>query len=77
MIVQERIHTNKFPILTIEGREGNATYDTGVYVSYLYNLQKRKLLQFDIAGYLTRFSQKSDIVNLSQGGGVIPTLIEK
>ncbi|MDO8516984.1 MAG: hypothetical protein Q7S33_02560 [Nanoarchaeota archaeon] len=76
-ILQERIHTNKFPIKTIEGKEGIATYDTGIYVSYSYDLEKEKLIDYGISGYLTRFSLEKDIVNLSQGGGLIPTLIEK
>ncbi|MFA6023378.1 MAG: hypothetical protein WC781_04805 [Candidatus Pacearchaeota archaeon] len=76
-ILQQRIHTNKFPVRTILGKEGNGTYDTGVYVSYCYDFNKREIKQCEVAGYLTRYSLNKDIVNLSQGGGLIPTLIEK
>ncbi len=76
-ILEERIHTNKFPVFTIHGNQGDAVYDTGVYISYCYDLNMRELRTCEVAGYLTRFSLDKDIVNLSQGGGLIPTLIEK
>ncbi|MFA5856147.1 MAG: hypothetical protein WC867_02220 [Candidatus Pacearchaeota archaeon] len=76
-ILQQRIFTNKHPVLSLGGKNGDATFDTGVYVSYTYDLEKRKLITSEVAGYLTRFSIESDIVNMTQGGGVIPTLIER
>ncbi|HRZ86097.1 MAG TPA: hypothetical protein P5277_04955 [Candidatus Paceibacterota bacterium] len=75
-ILQERIYTNQFPVDTIEGKKGNATYDTAVHFSYIFDLKSRNLTHFETSGYLTRFAFK-DIVNLSQGGGIIPTLLEK
>jgi len=76
-IMQQRIYTNKHPVVSLSGKSGNATFDTGVYVSYCFDLDSHRLLNSEVAGYLTRFSITSDIVNMTQGGGVIPTLIEK
>jgi hypothetical protein len=75
-ILEERIYANLYPVYTIEGNNGKAPYDTGVYISYHYDMRKG-LEKFEVSGYLTRFSLKSDIVNLSRGGGLIPVLIEK
>ncbi|MEM4625398.1 MAG: hypothetical protein QXJ28_01355 [Candidatus Pacearchaeota archaeon] len=77
LILQQKVYANLFPVLSIEGKEGYAIFDTGVYVSYSYDLAHERLLKFNVSGYLTRFSLEKEIVNLSQGGGLIPTLIEK
>ncbi|MDP2925803.1 MAG: hypothetical protein Q8N99_05520 [Nanoarchaeota archaeon] len=76
-ILQKRVYANRHPVNTVHGEVGNGIYDTGVHVSYSYDIEKRQLTVCEVAGYLTRFSLNSDIVNISQGGGLIPTLIEK
>ena len=77
MAKEDNEEINKFPILTWQEKEGYASHDTSVHVSYSFNLKEKNLEKFEIAGYFTRFSLDSDIVNLCQGGGMIPTLIEK
>ncbi|MGV8151114.1 MAG: hypothetical protein ACP5NV_05280 [Candidatus Woesearchaeota archaeon] len=76
-ILQERIYANKIFVKTINGQEGFATHDLAVYVAYQYNTQFKIMDSFEIAGYLTRGSLSSEIVNLCQNGIIIPTFIEK
>ena len=76
-IVQERICANSFPVLALDGNSGKGVFDTGVYVSYRYDINRGSLDICEVAGYLTRFSLTSEIVNISRGGGVIPTLVER
>ena len=75
-VLQKRVYTNKYPVMTTYGNRGNATYDTGVHVSYVYDSVGRRLLAFDLAGFISRFSLAGDVVNISQGGGIIPVLVE-
>lgn len=76
-VIQERIFPNKYLVLTNYGNEGYAVYDTGVHVAYTFDIKKNKLEKFDVAGILSRFSLNPDgIVNMCQGGGMIPTFVD-
>ncbi len=76
-VIQERIFPNKYLVLTNYGNEGYAVYDTGVHIAYTFDIKKNKLEKFDVAGILSRFSLNPDgIVNMCQGGGMIPTFID-
>lgn len=76
-VIQERIFPNKYLVLTNYGNEGYAVYDTGVHIAYTFDIKKNKLEKFDVAGILSRFSLNPDgIVNMCQGGGMIPTFVD-
>lgn len=76
-ILQKKVFTNKYPVLTNYGNSGDALYDTGVHVSYTFDRSKDKLVNFDVAGLLTRFTLNKDgLVNMCRGGGMIPTFRE-
>lgn len=75
-LVQERIRGLRMPITSLLGFSGTVTHDLATHVSYEYDLERRQLVHCEVSGYLARFAPSGDVVNLSQGGGVIPVLLE-
>lgn len=75
-ILQERIVPDPFPVTTVHGHRGAAVADLAVHVSYRYDVASRRLLTAEVAGYFSRFSLTSGIVNLCAGGGIVPVLSE-
>jgi hypothetical protein len=75
-LVQERLRATQIPVTTLLGFTGTVTHDIATHVSYEYDLARRELVHCEVSGYLARFAFIGDVVNLSQGGGVIPVLME-
>jgi hypothetical protein len=75
-LVQERLRGPRIPVTTLSGFAGVVTHDLAAHVSYEYDLARRQLVRCEVSGYLARFAPAGDVVNLSQGGGVIPVLLE-
>lgn len=75
-VMQRKVNANRYPVLTNYGNRGDAIYDTGVHVAYTFNRRTNELEKFDLAGILSRFSLSGEIVNMCQGGGMIPTFEE-
>jgi hypothetical protein len=75
-LVQERVRGSRLPVRTLLGFAGTVTHDIATHVSYEYDLARRELIHCEVSGYLARFAPAGDVVNLSQGGGVIPVLVE-
>ena len=76
-ILQERIHPDPFPVVTVHGHRGEAVADLAVHVSYRYDVARRELVTAEIAGYFSRFSLTGGKVNLCTGGGIVPVLSER
>jgi hypothetical protein len=76
-ILQERIHPDPFPVVTVHGYRGDAVADLAVHVSYRYDVGRRELVTAEIAGYFSRFSLTGGKVNLCTGGGIVPVLSER
>ena len=76
-ILQERIHPDPFPVVTVHGHRGDAVADLAVHVSYRYDVGRRELVTAEIAGYFSRFSLTGGKVNLCTGGGIVPVLSER
>lgn len=76
-MLQERIVPDPFPVSTVHGGRGDAIADLAVHVSYRYDVAARRLVTAEIAGYFSRFSLTSGIVNLCAGGGIVPVLTER
>ena len=76
-ILQERIHPDPFPVVTVHGHRGDAVADLAVHVSYRYDVARRELVTAEIAGYFSRFSLTGGKVNLCTGGGIVPVLSER
>jgi hypothetical protein len=76
-ILQERIHPDPFPVVTVHGHRGDAVADLAVHVSYRYDVARRELVTAEIAGYFSRFSLAGGKVNLCTGGGIVPVLSEQ
>ncbi len=75
-LVQERVRMDRLPVRTLAGFAGTVAHDLALHVSYDYDLARRRLVHCELSGYLARFARSGDVVNLSQGGGVIPVLVE-
>ena len=75
-LVQERLRSARIPVTTLLGFTGTVTHDIATHVSYEYDLARGELVHCEVSGYLARFAPAGDVVNLSQGGGVIPVLVE-
>jgi len=75
-LVQERLRGPRIPVTTLLGFTGTVTHDIAAHVSYEYDLLRGELVHCEVSGYLARFAPAGDVVNLSQGGGVIPVLVE-
>ncbi|MFM7135546.1 MAG: hypothetical protein ACKO1M_00550 [Planctomycetota bacterium] len=75
-LVQERLRGPRLPVTTLLGFAGTVTHDIATHVSYEYDLRRGELVHCEVSGYLARFAPAGDVVNLSQGGGVIPVLVE-
>lgn len=75
-VLQERIVPDPFPVTTVHGHRGAAVADLAVHVSYRYDVAARRCLVAEVAGYFSRFSLTSGIVNLCSGGGIVPVLSE-
>jgi len=76
-ILQERIVPDPFPVTTVHGHRGAAVADLAVHVSYRYDVAAGRLVTAEVAGYFSRFSLTSGIVNLCAGGGIVPVLSER
>jgi hypothetical protein len=76
-LVQERLRGPRIPVTTLLGFAGTVTHDIATHVSYEYDIERRELVHCEVSGYLARFAPTGDVVNLSQGGGVIPVLLEE
>jgi len=76
-VLQERIHPDPFPVVTVHGHRGDAVADLAVHVSYRYAVEPRELVTAEIAGYFSRFSLTGGKVNLCTGGGIVPVLSER
>jgi len=76
-VLQERIVPDAFPVLTVHGHRGDAVADLAVHVSYRYDVATRSMRTAEVAGYFSRFSLTSGIVNLCAGGGIVPVLSER
>lgn len=75
-LVQERLRGPRIPVTTLLGFAGTVTHDIATHVSYEYDLGRGELVHCEVSGYLARFAPAGDVVNLSQGGGVIPVLLD-
>ena len=75
-LVQERVRMERLPLRSLLGFEGVVAHDVATHVSFTYDLESRELEAFELSGYLARYAPVGDVVNLSQGGGVIPVLVE-
>lgn len=75
-LVQDRLRGPRIPVTTLLGFTGTVTHDIATHVSYEYDLDRGELVHCEVSGYLARFAPTGDVVNLSQGGGVIPVLVE-
>ncbi|MFM1903820.1 MAG: hypothetical protein RLZZ440_1720 [Planctomycetota bacterium] len=75
-LVQERVRMDRLPLRSLLGFEGTVAYDVATHVSFTYDLERRTLETCELSGYLARYAPAGDVVNLSQGGGVIPVLVE-
>ncbi len=76
-LVQERLRGPRIPVRSLLGFSGTVTHDLALHVAYEYDLLRRELVHCEVSGYLSRFAPAGDVVNLSQGGGVIPVLVER
>jgi hypothetical protein len=76
-VLQERIAPDPFPLATVHGHRGDAVADLAVHVSYRYEVATRSMRTAEVAGYFSRFSLTSGIVNLCAGGGIVPVLSER
>lgn len=76
-ILQERIAMNQIRVKSLMGFEGVVSYDVAAHVNFDYDLRNRRLLSCKVSGYLSRYAPQGDIVNISQGGGLIPVLVER
>jgi hypothetical protein len=76
-LVQERLRGPRIAVRSLLGFAGTVTHDLALHVAYEYDLDRRELLHCEVSGYLARFAPTGDVVNLSQGGGVIPVLLEQ
>jgi hypothetical protein len=76
-VLQERIPIDRMRVRSLLGFEGVASYDIAVHISFDYNLRSRSLLACTVSGYPSRYAPHGDVVNISQGGGVIPVLVER
>jgi hypothetical protein len=76
-LVQERLRGPRLPIETLGGFSGTVTHDLAAHVCYEYDLKRGRLTHCEVSGYLARYAPAGDVVNLSQGGGVIPLLVER
>jgi len=76
-ILQEKILADSRYVVTVQGNKGHATADLAVHCSYRYDLHRRMLKRFEIGGYFSRFSLTGPVVNLCQGGGIIPVLMQR
>jgi len=76
-ILQERVRTNRTFVRSVFGFEGLVTYDVAAHVSFDYDLRARRLRACTVSGYLSRYAPSGDVVNISQGGGVLPVLVER
>lgn len=75
-LVQERVRMERMPLRSLLGFEGVVAHDVATHVSFTYDVERRSLVSFELAGYLARYAPAGDVVNISQGGGVIPVLVE-
>ena len=75
-LVQERVRMDRLAVRTLAGFEGTVSHDLALHVCYDYDLLRRELVHCEVSGYLARFARSGDVVNISQGGGVIPVLVE-
>lgn len=75
-LVQERLRGPRLAIETLCGFSGTVTHDIAAHVAYEYDLVGGSLTHCEVSGYLARYAPAGDVVNLSQGGGVIPVLLE-
>ncbi len=75
-LVQERVRMERLPLRSMLGFEGVVAHDVATHVSFTYDLESRELESFELSGYLARYAPAGDVVNISQGGGVIPVLVE-
>lgn len=76
-VLQERIPMDRIRVRSLLGFEGVVSYDIAAHISFDYNLRTRSLLACNVSGYLSRYAPHGDVVNISQGGGVIPVLVER
>ena len=75
-LVQERVRMDRPPLRSLLGFEGVVAHDVATHVSFTYDLEAGRLVAFELAGYLARYAPAGDVVNISQGGGVIPVLVQ-
>ncbi len=75
-LVQDRLRGPRIPVRSLLGFSGTVTHDVATHVAYEYDLERRELVHCEVSGYLARYAPVGDVVNLSQGGGVIPVLLE-
>lgn len=74
-LVQERVRMTRLPLRSLLGFAGTVAHDIATHVSFTYDLERRELVACELAGYLARYAPVGDVVNISQGGGVIPVLV--
>jgi hypothetical protein len=75
-LLQERIRADRREVNTLLGFRGRVVHDLAIHVCYDYDLERCELIHCEVSGYLSRFAPEGDVVNLAQGGGVIPVLLE-
>ena len=76
-LIQERLRGSRRPVESLLGFTGTVPHDIATHVAYEYDLARRQLVTCEVSGYLARFAISGDVVNLSQGGGVIPVFLER
>ncbi len=75
-LVQDRVRMERIPVRSLLGFEGVVAHDVATHVSFTYDLECQQLVAFELSGYLARYAPVGDVVNISQGGGVIPVLLQ-
>ncbi len=74
--VQAKYKLNRMDAVSTNGERGNAIVDLAVFVNFAYDArlpEPARLKHFDVGGLMSRGSQTSHLVNISQGGFFVPT----
>jgi hypothetical protein len=75
-LIQERVRMDRLALRSLLGFEGVVAHDIATHASFTYDLEQLQLVSFCVSGYLARYAPVGDVVNISQGGGVIPVLVK-
>lgn len=73
--VQERVHMNTMRVDGILSRPRRVIADLGVYINYDWD--GRKFTNLNVAGFITRATNRSHKVNVSGGGIQVPVMFDR